>query len=156
MRRLARNRWSLLALPAVLIATVWSQAAEDPPRQLELRLFMRVKLTSSQRVLEGLVTRDFALVDKGATEMREMSQAAKWPRAKDDPQYEHYAAEFRRQCQKLSELAAAENLEGAAFMYSQLTASCVTCHEHVRNSLRPARDPDGPFQLIPTVPTQNE
>jgi len=123
----------------------------DEPRLLGKRVFMRVKLKSSGKVLEGIVTRDFKLIDEGAQEMQDMSRASDWPRAQDDT-YEHYSVEFRRLCGKLSTMAKEKNLEGVSFTYMQLTSSCITCHEHVFSSLKEAPDPSGPFQLIPNAP----
>ena len=144
---------TLIAIVGCFIVTAVSRLAADDaaqPRRLKGRVFMRVKLASSEKVLEGIVTRDFKLIDAGAREMEEMSQASEWPRAKDDT-YEHYAVEFRRLCGKLSALAKEENLEGASFTYMQLTSSCITCHDHVFGALKKAPDPTGPFQLIPNA-----
>jgi hypothetical protein len=101
-------------------------------------------------VLEGIVTRDFKLIDEGARQMQDMSQASSWPRANDGT-YEHYGVEFRRLCGKLSSLAKEKNHEGVSFTYMQLTSSCITCHDHVFSSLKEALDPAGPFQLIPNA-----
>ena len=81
----------------------------DSPKRLGKVVFMRVKLRSSAKVLEGIVTRDFNLVDEGAQEMQEMSRASGWPQAKDAT-YEHYSLEFQRLCSKLSSLAKEKNL----------------------------------------------
>lgn len=144
---------TLTALSGCLLATAVTILAADTtaePKRLKGRVFMRVKLGSSEKVLEGIVTRDFKLIDDGAREMQEMSQASEWPRAQDGT-YEHYAVEFRRLCGKLSSLAKEENLEGVSFTYMQLTSSCITCHDHVFGALKKAPDPDGPFQLIPNA-----
>ena len=114
-RRVRRPRRGIYILPSLLtvgnVVHVWAgfngiAHKSDEPRLLEKQLFMRVKLRSSGKVLEGIVTRDFKLIDEGAQEMREMSEASDWPRAKDDS-YEHYGVEFRRLCGKLSSLAKA-------------------------------------------------
>lgn len=144
---------TLTVIVGCLIVTAVSLLAADEtaePRRLKGRVFMRVKLSSSEKVLEGIVTRDFKLIGEGAREMEEMSQASEWPRAEDDT-YEHYAVEFRRLCGKLFALAKEENLEGASFAYMQLTSSCITCHDHVFGALKKAPDPTGPFQLIPNA-----
>ena len=148
---------TLTALFGCLIVTAaFALLADDqpgPPRQLDNKVFMRAKLQSSGKVLEGIVTRDFKLIDEGARDMQEMSRAAGWPQAKDDT-YVHYGIEFRRLCGKLSSLAKEKNLEGVSFTYLQLTSSCITCHDHVFSSLKEAPDPTGPFQLIPNAPAR--
>ena len=83
--------------------------------------------------------------------MKRISEAAEWPRARDTV-YEHYSAEFRRQCSKLEDLAQKENHEGASFTYLHMTTVCINCHDYVRDSLRMADVPSGRHnvQLIPT------
>lgn len=131
--------------------------AADPPTPdqnaiAETRVLMRAKLSSSQKVLEGLLAEDYRLIGQGAKEMVRISEAAEWPRARDEV-YEHYAAELRRQCAKLSSLAEKSNHEGASFTYLHITTTCINCHNYVRESLRVANQPGGGVQLIPaTVP----
>ena len=137
----------VLVVAAFVCATVaFTWAAE--PRPLSQKVFMRVKLASSQKLLEGLVTRDFDLMHDAALEMKDMSEASEWPRA-DDSTYTHYNLDFQRHCRTLARLADEENLAGAAFTYQQITSACINCHDYVRTSLRPAEDPASPFQLIP-------
>jgi hypothetical protein len=109
---------------------------------------MRAKLASSQKVLEGLLAEDFTLIAQGAKEMARISEAAEWPRARDEV-YDHYATELRRQCDKLKELAGKTNHEGASFTYLQITTTCINCHDYVRDSLRVSDQPHDGVQLIP-------
>ncbi len=127
--------------------------AADPPTATdgvieETEVLMRAKLSSSQKVLEGLLAEDFTLVAQGAKEMVHISEAAEWPRARDEV-YEHYSTELRRQCIKLEDLAKKTNHEGAAFTYMQVTMTCINCHDYVRDSLRISDEPNGGVQLIP-------
>ena len=141
---------------SVLIAVVvWGSylAFADPPvkqqREIdETKVLMRAKLTSSQRVLEGLLVDDYQRIRQGAREMIRISEAAEWPRARDEV-YEHYSTELRRQCNKLDDLAAKRNHEGASFTYLHITTTCINCHDYVRDALRVADQPDGGVRLIP-------
>jgi hypothetical protein len=146
---------TLGCLLAAVTVSLLAEDKTDQPKRLGREVFMRVKLQSSKKVLEGIVTRDFKLIEEGARDMHDMSRASDWPRAKDDA-YEHYSVEFRRLCGKLSTLAKEKNFEGASFAYMQLTASCITCHDHVFTSLKEAPDPSGPFQLIPNASVRPE
>jgi hypothetical protein len=112
-------------------------------------MLMRSKLKRSQSVLEGLLRKDFKAIAHGAKEMKLISEAAEWPRARDSV-YEHFSAEFRRQCVQLEELAETQNLNGATFTYLHMTNLCVQCHDYVRDTLRVA-EPRGRsgIQLIP-------
>ncbi len=112
---------------------------------------MKSKLVKSQDVLEGLLRKDFAAIARGAQDMKHISEAAAWPRARDEV-YEHFSVEFRRQCNQLESLADELNHQGAMFTYLQMTTTCVNCHDYVRDSLRIAdRGPQGGVQLIPSV-----
>ncbi|MCD0459000.1 hypothetical protein [Roseiconus lacunae] len=112
-------------------------------------VLMRSKLKRSQSVLEGLLRKDYAAIAKGAHDMKLISEAVEWPRARDQV-YEHFSAEFRRQCSQLEELAAKKNHQGATFTYLAMTNLCIQCHDYVRDSLRVA-EPNGRsgIQLIP-------
>lgn len=127
--------------------------AADPPTPAqgvleETEVLMRAKLSSSQKVLEGLLAEDFTLITRGAKEMVRISEAAEWPRARDEV-YEHYSTTLRRQCGKLEDLARKTNHEGVAFTYMQITTTCINCHDYVRDSMRISDQPNGGVQLIP-------
>ena len=127
--------------------------AADPPSPVqggfeETEVLMRAKLSSSEKVLEGLLAEDFTLIAQGAKEMVRIGEAAEWPRARDEV-YEHYSTTLRRQCGKLEDLARTTNHEGAAFTYLQITTTCINCHDYVRDSLRISDAPHGGVQLIP-------
>ena len=133
-----------------VVGVMWARA--DPPvtpiNQAPTAL-MRSKLISSQNVLEGLLRKDFDSIARGAREMKRISEAAEWPRARDAV-YEHFGTDFRRQCNQLESLANQHNHEGVMFTYLQMTTTCVQCHDYVRDSLRVAkRGVNGGVQLIP-------
>lgn len=132
--------------------TLWLQANPPATRidQASEEVLMHSKLTSSQRVLEGLVAKDFELVARGAREMMRISEAAEWPRPRDAV-YEHFSAQFRRQCNRLEDLAKKRNHEGVSFTYLHLTTTCIQCHDYVRDSQRIAEPhPRGNVQAIPS------
>ncbi len=130
------------------------QTKADPPATKiveSTQVLMHAKLTSSQNVLAGLVRENFAQIEAAAREMKRISEAAEWPRPRDTI-YEHYSAEFRRQCGKLEVLAQKRNHEGAAFTYMHMTTICISCHDYVRDSLRIAGQPGrrADVRLIPS------
>ena len=115
---------------------------------------MAAKLSHSQKVLEGLVRKDFGAIRKGANEMKQISEAAEWPRQRD-PVYEHFGREFRRQSAQLVSLADKRNHEGAMFVYLQMTTTCIQCHDYVRDSIRVAEPgARGDVQRIPAYVPQ--
>ncbi len=129
-------KWAALLIVGALAVGLVSRegGAEDEPaaKKDQVAVFMRAKLASSQKVLEGLVSKDFALIEAGSAELEKMSDAAAFKRY-PDPVYRHYSREFRRLAGKLNRLAVDRNLEGASFTYMHATTTCISCHEYVRD-----------------------
>ncbi|MGI9517510.1 MAG: hypothetical protein ACR2NP_10710 [Pirellulaceae bacterium] len=146
---------SLFALSTVGIGTTVALKHTTGFQEVEQEQtapLMRAKLAGSQNVLDGLVSENFELIRHGAENMKRMSEAVNWPRA-DDQVYQHMGQEFRRQCDKLMELADTGDLDGAHYTFLQMTSSCINCHNYVRRAFRVERDagnPQGPIRLIPT------
>lgn len=112
-------------------------------------VMMRAKLTRSKEVLEGLLRNDFRSISRAAVEMKRISEAAEWPRARDEV-YERFSAEFRRQCNELEALAKDLNREGVKFTYLNMTTTCINCHDYVRDSERVAGTTrEGSIQFVP-------
>ena len=144
---------------AVVVTASWAMLAgtavadDDKKQEVDQGVLMQAKLNSSQKVLEGLVTKDFALIAKGAKELEKLSGAATFHKFRD-PVYRHHGNEFRRQVQKLRRLAENENLEGASFTYMHSMTTCITCHEYVRDVIRVADGDEKkrPFRLLGQLP----
>lgn len=95
---------------------------------------MHKKLEHSQKILNGLVTRDFGLIEDAAAKLKTVSLSA--PKRiegdeTDNEVYEHFRLEFLRICTLMEEMAKKENLEGSAFAYQSLTANCLACHSYL-------------------------
>lgn len=102
----------------------------------EVRPYMHAKVVHAHRVFEGLVTADFAKVKKGAEALKltSLSTPGVDPgETRDDEVYEHFKIEFLRLTSRLEELAEEENLDGAAYVHDQLNATCIACHQYLRN-----------------------
>ena len=115
-----------IGLLAGLAATV---APNDP--KITTREIMKLKLESSQKVLEGIAVENFTAISANAQKLALLSQAAGW-QARQTPEYKQYTAEFRRHAEALQKAARDENLDAASVAYFQLTISCVNCHRHMR------------------------
>lgn len=107
-----------------------AEAARTPA----LQKFMRVKLSLTQGVLEGLVLEDFDRINRNSNALLLLTAAAEW-KQKDTPLYSQHSAEFRAAVKELREASQKQNLEGAALAYLHLTSSCVECHRYVRSTL---------------------
>jgi hypothetical protein len=107
------------------------QPREEGRKDIPLREFMRAKLQSSNKVLEGLVTDDPGLVQKGAEELNALSNAEKW-RVSNDAMYRQFSSEFRRITEQLVEAGEKKNMDQAALKWVDATMSCIECHRFVR------------------------
>lgn len=121
-------------LSAVLVAAVFACVAatvapNDP--KITTREVMKLKLESSQKVLEGIATENFVTITANAQKLVLLSQAAGW-QARQTPEYKQFTAEFRRHAEALQKAARTENVDAASVAWFQLTISCVNCHRHMR------------------------
>lgn len=116
----------------------WTVRSDDDPQEraggrddIPLRDFMRQKLEASNKILEGLVLEDPALIKEGAGVLNEMSTAEKW-RVQNDALYREFSADFRRVTASLVEAADEGNTDQAALKWMDATMSCIECHRYVR------------------------
>ena len=129
-------------VPLLLFSLGVLAASDKPParKAKPVDVLMRSKLASSQKVVEGLVAKDFSMVQKGAKELLKVCDAEEW-RSSDEQVYKHFKTELRRQVEKLDAFSDAQNLEGTTFAYLSLISTCVDCHSHCRDVLRIASEP---------------
>ena len=140
-------------LSTTLAVLAWGQQA--PNKQThhadEMPGLMRAKLASSQKVVEGLMAKDFDLIRKGAEEMSKICDATEW-HASDDRVYAHYRSELQRTAKKLILLTEEANLDGSAYTYMHSLTTCISCHEYCRDVLHVAvKSPDLKAVPIPTT-----
>lgn len=115
---------------------------------------MRAKLASTQKIVEGLMIRDFKLVRSGAQELEKICNATEW-HAEEDQVYAHYRTELRQTAKKLAELSQGEDRDGAAYTYMHSVTTCISCHDYCRDVLRIARNPPD-LQPIPSQDADDE
>lgn len=106
---------------------------KQPPaeRDQSLRHFMRLKLTASSMILEGLSVEDFGLIKQGASKLNEMSTTEKW-RVSNDALYRNFSGDFQRVTKDLVKAAEDENLDRAALKWVDATMGCIECHRYAR------------------------
>jgi hypothetical protein len=129
------KRSGFLALGGVLLAIIGGWAAQNRSLDPELgtREAMRQKLSFSSRIMEGIATENYGLIQTNAQRLAQLSRVAGW-RARQTPEYELFTNEFRRQAEALENAAAARNLDAATLAYVQMTFSCTSCHKYMRGS----------------------
>jgi hypothetical protein len=136
-----------------LIASHWgprSTQAEEP-----LPGLMLAKLASTQRVVSGLVSKNFSEIKRGAEDMQRICDASQW-QTHPDPIYGHHRTELKRQAVKLARVAEDQNLDGSAFIYMQTMSTCISCHEHCRDVLRIAESTPPKGRVIPIPAAEEE
>ena len=121
----------------------WSQLAttsaqDDTPvvdEKSERQQFMRSKLSMVHKIVEGIATEDYALIEKGGIQLVTLAESAAW-KSNRDPYYRHYSANFEHAGKGLIEAAKSKSVEKATFAYVHVTFSCTACHQHVRGIVR--------------------
>lgn len=108
--------------------------AKKNPTQKNVSKFMQAKLDSSKEVLEGLVTEDFSLIQKGTKKMIAMSNATDW-QVVEGPIFAQQSAEFRNAAKQLLKNAQNKNIDGASLSYLHLTMTCIACHNQIKKSV---------------------
>jgi hypothetical protein len=147
----------LVSFSAGLTVLAWGQQTVriPEPGQEQLAGLMRAKLSSSQRVVEGLMAGDFSLIRKGGDDLLKICDAEGW-RTREDQVYAHYRGELRRSAMKLIKQADEKSLDGAAYTYMHSMTTCISCHEYCRNVLRVASAvPQSPVAPIPVTEQEN-
>lgn len=95
-------------------------------------VWMRIKLSRSEGILEALARADFEALERNAEVMKKFGRLERWARVKDDD-YQMQLRSFDQANLELVRQSRAKNLEGATLAFFQLTNSCVSCHRVVRD-----------------------
>jgi hypothetical protein len=96
-------------------------------------IWMKRKLDHSQKILAGLTQGDFAMIEKSAEALRVVSYLSQYDFA-DRPEYRRQVKYFDDANKELIRQAKNKNVNGATLAYTQLTLSCVHCHNIVRDA----------------------
>lgn len=112
-----------------------SQKASRPKGQ---KAFMRKKLSATQKIIEGLATDKFELIEKAADELLKIRESAQWE-ISGDPFYSYYSRDFESRVDELRQAAKSKSPEKVTFAYAHVTMSCTACHQRVRRVKRTAQ-----------------
>lgn len=149
---------ALIGFFAVIVAVgiVMTRSNADPGiarTNQQQQALMRAKLASTQRIVEGLVSKDFDDIAKGADELMKICKANEW-KAHSDDVYSHHRRELMKQVEKMSNSAATHNLEGAAYSYIHTVTTCISCHDYCRDTLKIA-EAESRSKVVP-IPTAED
>lgn len=134
---------------------LWGQSGSTPASQPNSQpALMLAKLASSQKIVAGLVSKDFPEIRKGAEELNRICDATEWE-ANHDQIYAHHRTELKRQSHKLVKMATEQNLDGAAYTYMHTLTTCISCHEYCRDVLKIAEEPAVIEKVVPIPVTED-
>ena len=123
------NRFGRL-ITVLSIGVVWTTSLA--PAQT-LNRVMRTKLEHSQKILESVVTSDWAALERHSQELQRLANDPAWMVLKTRD-YARQSEAFLRATEDLIDAAKRRDLEAAPLAYVSMTMSCVQCHRHVARS----------------------
>jgi len=131
----------LLHLLAFFLVSAVVVAGESETRKKEQpndeqqyeSVWMKRKLQMSQQIMEGLTRGDLNAVVTSARGMRALSKIEGWARRSDTREYRRQLKFFDQANAEVMKQAQDDNLNGATLAFTQMTLSCVACHQHLRD-----------------------
>ena len=111
---------------------------EKPVESEETQVMMQAKLSHAHKVLEGLVTQDFTMIEEAAVALSRISltpppDLTKAGDKTNKQVYEHFLIEFARLAGQLEGHARRKELAATAYVQQNLTATCIACHDYIRD-----------------------
>ncbi len=97
----------------------------------KLQQLMQRKRELAHEVFDAIVAKDFERIGPDARVLVSLSQVAEW-RVYQTPRYLQYSAEFQQAVERLAEKARDKNGDGTTLAFTQMTFSCVRCHDYIR------------------------
>ena len=126
-------------LRALTILTLVVMAGFEVPAQTpDTGRLMRLKLAHSQKILEAILTSDFALLENESAALAQATKLSAWS-IFYSPEYNRQSGAFVRAVDDLRDAAMGKDLEGAASSYLSLTLTCFQCHRYIKNRRIAAR-----------------
>lgn len=109
--------------------------AKDVPKETDEKptsFWMEKKMEYSQAILRGLATADFESISENSAQLGLLNRVEGFVRRKN-PDYRTHLHTFQRIVDDLFKQAGKENLEGTTLAFTELTVSCVKCHQSLRS-----------------------
>ena len=120
-----------LALMVACLAVGVLVAAEFKPKRAATQEFMKMKLTYSQGILEGMALEKFDLISKNALRLRDMTASNHWSIMKQ-PEYTAHTIRYQKDIDAVYMAAVDKNLDGVTEAYTKVARNCVECLRLVR------------------------
>lgn len=115
----------------------WADDQNDTEEQTEHDRWMAAKLNSAQEIFADLTRGDFAGVEENARRMQVINLLEQWARDADFERESDYVGQlnaFEFSIKELVRHAGDENTDGALQAYQDMSASCIRCHELIRDA----------------------
>jgi len=138
LRFLALTLVGLLALATAHDLSAYQKdppKSDTPPLPEEAKL-MQAKLKHSQVLLEALTREDYKKLNEHADALVRISDLETFLRAYKTEKYRIHAAAFKESVELMAAKAKEKNLDGATIAYTEMTLSCVKCHNYIRGRKR--------------------
>jgi cytochrome c556 len=119
-----------MAMLFVVVASLGTSSSAQAPA---LNRIMRMKLEHSQKILESVVTSNWAVLERESQELQRLANDPAWVVLKT-PEYARQSEAFLGATEDLIDAAKRRDLEAAPLAYVSMTMSCVQCHRHVARS----------------------
>jgi cytochrome c556 len=123
-----KSRLRLLVILSVMVAS----GVEAPAQTAATGRLMQAKLAHSQKILEAILTSDFALLEQESNALGQVTKSPAWS-VFYNPEYTRQSGAFLRAIDDLRDAAKGADLDGAASSYVSLTLSCFQCHRYMKN-----------------------
>lgn len=104
--------------------------------------WMKLKLLSSQQILNGLALADFQQIEESSRRMLVLNTLENWLRQNEftrKSDYQKQLNNFEFAGKEILRNAQEKNIDGALEAYVSLTRSCVECHKVIRDDVKSAK-----------------
>jgi hypothetical protein len=115
--------WRSLAIVGVVLGVTAG------PQQI-LKNVMREKLVHAQKMLEAVVTSDWAGLETHTRQLEQLTKDPRWAVLKY-PEYARHSVAFVRAVQALRTAAVQRDLDVTPRAYTDVTLQCVACHRYL-------------------------
>lgn len=111
-----------------------AKQGESSSKARPVNFWMDQKMRLSSKALESLAMGDFDQMAASAEFMLGLNKIESfWRRGEQAKEYRAQLDQFALANRRLIRAARKENIEAATLAFNQLTVSCVSCHQHLRD-----------------------
>lgn len=114
----------------VVLSAVFVGFAAVPRQRAQLDNVMREKLVQAQKILESVVTSDWASLETHTQELEQLTNDPRWMVLRY-PESARQSAAFVRAIQDLRLAAVKRDLEKTPQAYVEVILKCVECHRYM-------------------------